>query len=138
MSSSKLTQVLMLGAFAAALAMPVIADDKVEIDGTTNWREHQRAPGSSGPLKSSVRGQHLGSTAPEAAAGRTIELRPGAKYVNVVRGETVKLVSGDKSFTWRFDTLGTPNFNLTEIAPRDFPASGVRVYVAPSVLELGG
>lgn len=132
MSSSKLTQVLALSAFAAALAVPVLADDKVEVDGTTNWREHQRAPGSSGPLKSSIRGQHLGSAAPEAAAGRTIELRPGTKYVNVVRTETVKLVREGKSFTWNFDTLGTPNFNLAEVAPRDFPASGVRVYVAPS------
>lgn len=79
------------------------------------------------PLKSSIRGQHLGSTAPEAAAGRTIELRPGIKYVNVERGETIKFVSGNKSFTWRFDTLGTPNFTLTEIAPRDFALSGAGI-----------
>ncbi len=43
------------------------------------------------------------------------------------RGETVLITVGDKAFAWKFDTFGTPNFSLQEIAPKDFNVQGIRV-----------
>ncbi len=74
----------------------------------------------------------FGTPAPTSAADRRIELKPGAKWVNVTGGETVTFLQGGKSFTWRFDPwLDTTVFNLGEIAPGEFGAQNVRVYVAP-------
>lgn len=81
---------------------------------------------------------HRGSMASANEADRTIVLKPGSKYVNVEREEIVTLKYGDKLFTWKFDTLGTPTFALSEIAPREFGATQARVYVAPERDRGGG
>ncbi len=81
----------------------------------------------------------LGTQAQQGAtADRVIKLDTGSKYLTVYHGEIATIVSGGKAFTWRFDTLGTPSFGLAEIAPRDFNAGAVRVYVHPSPNELSG
>jgi hypothetical protein len=77
----------------------------------------------------------LGTPAQGAQAARVIKLGPGSKYLNVYRDEVVTIVNGEKAFTWRFDTLGTPSFELAKIAPRDFGAGLVRVYVATDLYE---
>lgn len=117
---------------ATAFSLPVAAgaDDKRIGEDNSNWLSHN--PVSQGPLKNTVRGSPLGSAAPVAAAERRIALNPGTRYANVVRGETVTFVYGDKSFTWQFDTLGEPNFRLAEIAPQDFGTGHVQVYVGPN------
>jgi hypothetical protein len=61
-----------------------------------------------------------------------------SRGINVTRGETVTIVHGDKSFTWTFDTLTLVVFELEKIAPKDFGAGQVRVYVAPNELDIGG
>lgn len=73
---------------------------------------------------------HRGSVAPAKNAARTVVIQPDAKYVNVDRWEIVSLMYNDKSFTWKFDTFGAPNFSLAEIAPSDFGTGHVRVYVS--------
>ena len=80
----------------------------------------------------------LGTPAQGALSARVIKLDTGSKYLTVYHGEIATIVSGGKAFTWRFDTLGTPSFELAEIAPPDFGARAVRVYVAPSPDELSG
>jgi len=70
-------------------------------------------------------------------ANREITLADGAKYLNVQRNETVKINVGGKSFTWRFDTLGTPIIKLGDIAPAGIDAKNVTVYVSPDPSELG-
>lgn len=79
--------------------------------------------------KYTIKGQHLGSAASAQWVDRQIELRPGDKYLNVARGETVLIKVSGKAFAWKFDTLGTPVFNLQEIAPKDISVQGVQVYV---------
>ncbi len=120
---------------ATAFSLPVAAgaDDKRTGEDNSNWLSHN--PASQGPLKNTVRGSHLGVAAPIDKAGRRIVLDPGTRYANVVRGETVTFVYGDKSFTWQFDTLGEPNFRLAEIAPQDFGTGHVQVYVGPNASD---
>lgn len=79
-----------------------------------------------------------GAAAPAAAAERTVELAPGAKWVNVANGETVRFTAGGKSFSWRFQTLQSEaSFELSKIAPAGAGVDGVQVYVAPNPLYRG-
>lgn len=73
---------------------------------------------------------HRGTSVQSGYADREVTLAEGAKYLNVKRNETVRINVGGKSFTWRFDTLGTPVFRLGEIAPQDVGAKDVRIYVS--------
>lgn len=115
MKTRKLIQSLAAGAIGVTFACGAFAIDSMS---------HQRD--SNAPL---------GTPAQEAPSARVIKLGPGSKYVNVYRGEIVTIVNGEKAFTWRFDTLGTPSFELAKIAPPDFGAGHVRVYVAPDLYE---
>ena len=63
---------------------------------------------------------------------RQITIKPGAKYVNVTRGECIEFVVDGKPFAWNFDIWDTPNFELAQIAPSDAAAAGVRVFVGPN------
>ncbi len=119
-------------ALVLAIAAPfsAIADDKTDGQGDSNWRDHLRESASEGPWKNSIRGSHLGSTALPAAAGRIIVITPRSRYANVQRGDVVTFRNEDKSFTWKFDTLGTQTFPLAQIAPKDFGTGHVQVYVA--------
>jgi uncharacterized protein (UPF0333 family) len=44
-----------------------------------------------------------GSPASAAAATKTIVVTPQTAYVNLIGGDVVRFVVGDKSFTWSFD-----------------------------------
>lgn len=66
---------------------------------------------------------------------RIVTLGKDAKYLNVTRMETVRVNVAGKSVTWNFDTLGTPNFPLSDIIPE---AKGIRVYVSENPLYIGG
>ena len=118
MKTRKLIQSLAAGAIAVTFASGAFAMDSVSHQRDTN------AP--------------LGTPAQAAQAARVIKLGAGSEYLNVNRGEFVTIVNGGKTFTWKFDTLGTPSFELAKIAPRDFGASAIRVYVAPGLDEMSG
>ena len=122
-----------LAAFVLPLA--VAANDPGNAEGYPNGASYVSVGGT---LQSSIRGQHLGVSAPEATAGRRITLAPDTRYANVVRGETVTFVYRGKAFTWNFDTLGTPVFELAEIAPRDFGTGHVRIYVGEDNRYISG
>lgn len=77
-----------------------------------------------------------GSLVQGGHASREVTLADGAKYLNVQRNETVKINIGGKSFTWRFDTLGTPVIKLSDIAPSGVDAKNVTVYVALNPSEV--
>lgn len=75
----------------------------------------------------------LGSAASESAAARTVMISPKTKSVNVVGGETVKFVAGDKTFAWSFDVPDTvTSFDLNRVAPAGMLDHKVRAYVAPN------
>ncbi len=80
-----------------------------------------------------------GMPAADAAAARTIDLRDGARYLNVNDGETVRVVHDGRSFTWTFSAPGRDGVvALDRIAPPGFDAVPVRVYVAPNPLYTNG
>ena len=79
-----------------------------------------------------------GSSAPHAAAQRSIELQPDTRHINVTRGETVTIARAGQRFTWHVQTFNhQTTFALAEIAPKDMAVDGVQVYVAANPLYAG-
>ncbi len=67
---------------------------------------------------------------------RVITVKPDAKWVNVMSGETVKFVDATtgKSFVWRFDIPNLATFDLAAVAPRGVLSHDrLTVYVAQNV-----
>lgn len=78
--------------------------------------------------------QDFGTPVDEANVERVIKIAPGAKWVNVTEGETVKFIdeASGKSFAWRFDTI-VGVFDLSRVAPAGVLAGHhVDAYVATS------
>jgi alpha-ketoglutarate-dependent taurine dioxygenase len=66
------------------------------------------------------------------SANYIIKINAETKSVNVQNGDTVEFASGDKKFTWHFDTFRQSNvFDLSIIAPPEFPSTGVKVFAQP-------
>ena len=133
MKLRKLSVLVAGGFLSVTLGATAFAYDRKYGDGQTNWYEH--GDSSAGPLKNTIKGNHLGTAATLQNASRQIVLGNNTKYVNVKSGETVKFVADGKSFAWNFNTLGTPTFQLAEIAPAGLPVGAVRVYVAAGALD---
>ncbi len=82
---------------------------------------------------------NYGTPVPAGQGGREIGLDSATREVNVQQNETVRFVVGGQSFTWRFDTLGTPVFDLNQVAPDGMLGDAtIKVYVAPDPLYIGG
>ena len=138
MNNNKFIAILTAGfiaTLASLTASASVTDERTE-DGNGNWIIRQSA--SAGTLKSSLNTSSHGITVNQGQADRYIVLKAGKKFVNVTQGETVKFTSGDKSFTWKFDMLGTPNFQLVDIAPTGFETYNARVYVGENMFNSGG
>jgi len=75
----------------------------------------------------------LGGPAQPASAERTITITEKTKSLNVVGGETVKFVTGDKVFAWHFDGPFS-SFKLNQVAPDGVLDHVVTVYVSPNPL----
>ena len=80
----KFSVLLTAGALSAALGTSAFAEGDAQ-DGYSSGNRPGVA--SDSPFKSTIKGQHLGSAMSAQWADRQIELRPGAKYVNVTRGK---------------------------------------------------
>ena len=79
-------------------------------------------------------GDLYGEPAEASLAERTIVVTPGTKYVNVKRGEIVKIVAGGKEFAWDFDGIEQP-FELAKIAPQGAIDHSVRVNLQRSEID---
>ena len=81
----------------------------------------------------------LGQAVPASRGGRTIEVTPDTRYVNVQGGEIVTFTSGGKAFTWDFDgPTSLTSFDLNQVAPQGLLAHPVKVYVSPNPLYTRG
>ena len=71
---------------------------------------------------------------------RNVTIKPNAQWVNVIRGETVKVIdeASGKSFVWKFDTA-VNKFDLGAVAPAAGLLNGRRIsaYVSDSAEESG-
>jgi heavy-metal resistance protein CzcE len=81
-------------------------------------------------------GDRYGEPANPSYAERTIVVTPQTRFINVSRGEVVKLKVGAQEFAWDFDGLAQP-FELSNIAPEGALDHSVRVYVAASAQDGG-
>jgi len=79
-----------------------------------------------------------GTPAPERSASRVIKLQSDAKAMRVTRRETATVTKDGKSFTWNFFTFSTATFYLKDIAPKDFNAGEIRVYVDMAPEDISG
>jgi hypothetical protein len=85
-----------------------------------------------------------GAPAQADSADRVVRLGPDSHWIDVAYGETVEFIvdgeSGAKrSFAWRFEVSpALSHVDLRNVAPADFPAQNVRVYVAPDSRYRGG
>lgn len=77
----------------------------------------------------------LGGPASPESAERTLTITANIKSLNVVGGETVKFIMGDKVFAWHFDDP-LSSIKLNEVAPAGMLDHVVTVYVAPNPLYL--
>ena len=73
-------------------------------------------------------GDAVGHNANGAAPQRTISIDGNTRYVNVRRGDIVKLANGEKSVTWQFDGVNS-SFPLSEVFPAVANAGDIKVYV---------
>jgi len=94
---------------------------------TTAGLGELRAPATSGL------GRPVYTDEPE----RIVPLGASTRWVNVAYGERVTFTAADergalRSFAWRFDVSPVrTHVDLDQVAPSDFPAHGVRVFVEP-------
>ena len=73
----------------------------------------------------------LGTAIEAAQAERSIMIRPDTRWANVKQGESVRFISGQYSFGWKFDgTLSA--VDLSAVAPADFVGRPFMVYVTPT------
>ncbi len=81
----------------------------------------------------------LGQSEPPGSADRTIVVTPATSYVNVDRGDVVRFVVGDKTFSWSFATPSNISvIELNAIAPAGTFDHPVRAYIKRLPLYDGG
>jgi hypothetical protein len=79
----------------------------------------------------------LGAPGAYAPGLPTVTITPATRWVNVTGGETVRFVSGARSFTWNFQVgVTVTKFDLNQVAPPGMLERPVMVYVAPNPLYL--
>ncbi|RZA28754.1 MAG: CzcE family metal-binding protein [Lysobacteraceae bacterium] len=74
----------------------------------------------------------LGPVGIAATAERTLEVKPGTRYLNVRNGETVAIRDGERSVTWFVQAA--PHINLvplSRILPGSADGKDVLIYIAP-------
>jgi hypothetical protein len=71
----------------------------------------------------------LGGAVDASQAERSITIGPETRWANVHYGESVRFVSGQQAFVWKFDGSAS-SFDLTRVAPAGFMDRPFMVYVA--------
>ncbi len=59
----------------------------------------------------------------------------GTQAININCGDTVTFKNGEKTFTWRFDSVNHGRVDARKVAPAGFMAEPLMVYVRPSEYE---
>ena len=71
----------------------------------------------------------LGTAVEATQAERSITIGADTRWANVKHGETIRFVSGQKTFGWRFDGSRSA-VDLMQVAPAGFVDRPLMVYVA--------
>jgi len=90
--------------------------------------DNQRVPASNGWLGKPV--------AEATTAAKTVDVTK-IDALNVDCGDVVTFRNGAKSFSWKFEVPNHGRVDLSAIAPADFNAPNINVYVARAESERG-
>ena len=81
----------------------------------------------------------LGQVVPPQQAGRTLQIGPDTRYVQVDQFETVRFVGNGQQFGFRFDgPQSVGSFNLQRVAPQGMLERPVFAQIQPDTRYLGG
>jgi hypothetical protein len=81
----------------------------------------------------------LGAEAAPSTASRTIVIGPDTAYVNVMHGDIVKFIVGDKTFAWNFNgPARISEIDLNKIAPPGVLNHVVKAYIKRDPATNGG
>lgn len=127
---AKVTTLALVALVSAASTTAVLAHEDYSEGGSLHWLTHV-AESKSQPSANQLAPYGYAVTGP---ADRVVNL-DSARHLNVTRLETVQIKTGDKSITWKFDTLGTPSFPLSKAVPG---FEGVTVHVEEHPSYRGG
>lgn len=127
--SNPLSYLPLAAVVALAAASPALAHEDYTEAGAMHWFQHVQESNSQPTAQQLAPFGYAAS----GRADRVVVLDGGSRQVNVTRLETVEFNVDGKRFAWKFDTLGTPNFPLADIAPRGLKVDGIRVYVSENV-----
>jgi len=123
-----LALVALLGGIGSTAAL---AHQDYSESGSLHWISHV-AEATSQPAATA---QAPFGYAVEGDADRTVDIVPGFRHLNVTRLETIRFNTGGQSINWKFDTLGTPTFPLSQAIPG---LGDVTVHVAENPAYRGG
>ena len=85
-------------------------------------------------LMSNGKSVHGNQVVAQAGATKVVNI-DDRKSLNVDCGETVTFRKGDKSFTWKFDSVNHSAVDLRAIAPTGFADKPLMVYISRSEAE---
>lgn len=128
---TKLATLTLAALLSAAGTTAALAHEDYSEGASLHWLTHvaqatsQPTANQSAPFGYAVAGP----------ADRSVAIDSGTRYLNVTRLETVQINAGGKSVTWKFDTLGTQSFPLSQVVPG---LDGVTVYIAENPSYQGG
>lgn len=115
------SKTLLIPALLASLVAPLLA-----------W-------GAPAPTPVSHDATLFGSPAPVQTVGRTIDIEPGTRFVNVASGESVTIRAGGQTVNWTFlEALNGATMPLRVLLPDAQQASGIYIHIAPSQVYSAG
>jgi hypothetical protein len=77
---------------------------------------------------------HFGVPNTAEQATKVVDVR-STKSIDLVCGETVTFRNGDKTFSWRFDTVNHGKVDARKVAPAGFMTEPLMVYVRANDYE---
>ncbi|WP_431053016.1 CzcE family metal-binding protein [Roseateles sp. L2-2] len=88
------------------------------------------ASGASTSSSSLANGRSVHGMPSSGQPDRVVDLaKAGADELNIVCGETVQFRNGDKSFAWKFESVGHRAVDLRTLAPAGFTDQPLWVFV---------
>ena len=118
---------------ALSISVPIsgvaIADHD---DGDGFPQYHFKFDNASTGARTAVRENQLGRLITSGVADKEVVIGPSTEAIHVTDGETVRIVSGGRAFMWDFSPVNSSGFPLAAVAPKDFPAGNLQVYIHDS------
>jgi hypothetical protein len=91
---------------------------------------------SAGPASTTMpNGKSIYGVPVQASPNHRVVDMKATEHLNIVCGDMITFRNGDKSFSWKFDVVNHRAVNLQAIAPADFGAKSLMIYVDRNEME---